>query len=649
MTAEESGDDVTGLSGEGEDESVPGGGPLGAGAWSQWQPVLTEVLGAAPEWVEAGRAYWSWDGFRYGPDDVYKATSRWLVAADDIAREHGVQSGYLYVLAAAGVTATLPSVTCPACGVPVALRGRGALDNLVNGGDPADSCGRCNDTLQSRLAVFTDPSKAAARKAERERAAVHADRQAAVEAARRSHAQVVQTWQSVRRNYLSSHHPVRLAQDGVPWAQLTSRCETEFAVLTLLRFAPSADPLTPVDSWEEPLTPTWEMGKQVLLDASAADLLRVDGEHSPLSAFAWEPDETTAVSAADGDVDGLPAPGWSGYWPTRAVWHAWQGPSRGTAVSALEQHLSARVQQWLTTQQGQHDVLRLATRLIATEGRRYFDYQLKVHNLPEVIVNHSGRLDGLFTRLAHARSLGQAYHVAWRSVRDAASAAQRTPGAPLERMTTHAVNQLEKLVTQATDPTFELQDYREVRGMPLSAMTRSLFHDVLHADPMAASVPLLRAGMPASSVVSLPVADTPDDEDGDEWGLSVEDAVEGAVFAAKRLDEAVRALVEDPRGMRLEETADLLYDDLPYQRIQDLASDAGASEADIVTAWVRLRELFGTMCSVTPNRAVAMLAVVAAADLLIPTTGTPDTAGYDLGVALRAYLTGLLRQPHDLD
>ena len=601
----------------GDDSATPGQpGTPGFVRPSHLTPHLAPVANADPEWVDIGRRYWNWHGFR--PSASAKLgfdAAVWVETTAKIATDVGEPSGRIYVLAAAGVTAALPAFTCPTCGEPLTLRSRTALDHVARGGNPAEACAQCNSTLVSALRKLRDPAAAERRHQARLAARERNERHEAARAAARIRDEMAGRWTAICDAQVVARHPITVTgEESVVWALLDSAVRVEVGVLAMLEYAPAAAPIPPVADWPERLTPSADMTRDVLVATVRSGLLRVHGSASPRDAFAWSPAMQEAIDIAGGNPNALPEPVFEGWYPERVAWYAWQGGSVGTGSAVLTDRLVTRLADWQRTRQGQIELADLTRELIAGETRRYFQDQLDEHNLPDVPDNHESRLMEAMRSVAAQRPLGETYNLAWRAVRAGAASAQANPRAPLANMTTHAVNRFESFAQSATtDPTWEIKKFGQDKRVPLSALTRTVFLRLFGTDPMTTAVPLVRAGFPVPSRESLPIAGSKD----------VEDVVSAATAAGEH--DRDYDPVENMQGtlhwldarkgpLRVEALAEVL-DDEPRAWLTEIRPTAGEAKA-LATAWQHLAGMLGTLRQLTGDDRSSALAVVAAAHLV---------------------------------
>ncbi|MCX4971036.1 hypothetical protein OHA98_41215 [Streptomyces sp. NBC_00654] len=449
--------------------------PLVAGL-TRLIPSVVPVAGADPELVALGERYWALAGFV--PE---LGTPVWCEKANDISVAGWGKK--LYAVAAAGVRAVVPERECSQCGGALSLTSRTAFQQVLD--DEETACVDCTPSLLEAVQYVIDP----ARKAKRERALVRELSQQAAQDARAR-------WLAEQKEAIADDHPAVFPRDdGFP---LTGVKEM-VATLALLRFAPSTSPISRVRDWMTPLHPETAKASTIVASTIQSGLLAIHPSSSP-GAFVWEPQSYEhALQQAGGDVDAVASPELTDrFYPLDASLFAPRGSSAGTAVKALDDHLAEELRPANMKATRQEDLLALAHELIAGEAIRYFTNQLDELNLPDVPANHTARLGDAVGKVSAHRPLNEIYNLAWRAVRSAAAAAQKNPRAPRANMTTYAVNQLESLAKRAVDePDWSLKAFSEDPRCSAAAMTRVLFFNVLDANPLEATLPSLRASLPA--------------------------------------------------------------------------------------------------------------------------------------------------------
>ncbi|MGW7603205.1 hypothetical protein [Streptomyces antimycoticus] len=574
-------------------------------------PAVVPVDGADPELVAIGERYWALAGFH--PE---LGTPVWCERTADI--DTLGWGGPLYVVAAGGVRAVVDH-TCPECGEQLSLTSRTALADLSKGETPV--CVACTESLVDAVHALNDPN----RKAKRDAARARAVQQQAIDTA-------LATWQSAQLAVMKERY--RLAfSETVPTASVREMV----AALALLRYAPSATPISGIGTWLDPLHPAQSETVQLLGALVRGRLIRIHPTTS-VTAMEWEPGTfQDALAAAGDDPESvhLNPQLTSQFFPLDARFYAPFGTSEGTGAQHLDAVLSARLAPERLTA-GQHDdLLALTQELIAEEALRYFTSRLEDLNLPTVTDNHVERLREATYKVARHRPLGEIYNLMWRSTRAAAESAQKNPRAPRVNMSTHAVNQFETHAQRAvTEPTWPIKAFGEVAGCGPSALIRTLFYTVLDLNPLETSLPDIEQVLPEPAPEPpAPASETRPQphmrEEGDDEELPL----------------LVRWLHTYP---------DSWDPDTVSQALEELARTAAGMEYDVEQRVVRravthLQRLQACLSPVLDERQVA-LAVLAATDLLQhPVTGSNRHVNQPVGSVVRQHIgRAIFRSPEDL-
>ncbi|MER7982650.1 hypothetical protein [Streptomyces sp. NPDC095817] len=446
-------------------------------------PTVVPIDGSDPELVAIGERYWSLAGFY--PD----GTPAWSEKVADIDSQGWGRP--LYVVAAAGVRAVAPDLTCKQCEGPLSLTSRSALAELCNGATPA--CVECTDSLQSALTTVLDPG----RKAKRAAAQKRAEEQRAIAAAR-------DAWHAAQREIVAEQYGLHFNDE------LDPKCSVResVATLALLRYAPDTARIR-VGDWLTPLHPDEAKVGGLCGELVRSGLIAIHPE-SPAKAFVWKPESfQAALAAADGDMEAVGVPQGEGrFYPTLADYYAPFGTSPGTGATYLDAFLREGLAPERLTAGQQDDLLALALELLTAEAVRYFLYRLDEVNLPAITDSHRQRLEEAAKKAAEHRPLGEIYNLVWRSTRAAAEAAQKNPRAPRTNMSTHAVNQFETHAHHASvDSTWEIKPFNELPTCPPAAMTRTLLYTVLNQTPIEASLPQIRKVLPEPAKEPAPIDD----------------------------------------------------------------------------------------------------------------------------------------------
>lgn len=459
------------------------------GELSATQLVVTPYEGVDAELAAIGRDYW--DLVEIDDDN----RPRWKMAVSKIDTKG---RGAAHVLAAIAVRAEFPGASCRRCEQPLQLTTRTRFEQVLRG-SRAD-CVSCDEQLQDRIAQVVNPG--AYREHKRREKEKRQQRQAEYE-------QRYRGWLDACREHLQATYRDELSPD-VPFP--TGDVRAELAALTVVRFTPEIAPITPIAGWghEFPFYPADDGTATMLGEALRARLLEPHSQSS-LNAFRWEKCFSEAYRDAGEDLDQLPDPQLSNqFYPLMVSWHVRYGPSAETAVQRLDEHLAYRLDPANMTEQRQQDMLGVAAETLRAEAQRYFAHQLDYRKLPAVAENHQPRLDEAIAQLLDARPLGTAYYLAWLATKTAAAQAHSQPRIPKSNMTTHAVNRFQQDVQRACDDEEFAQTVFDVPiGCPLSAFTRTLFFNVLEADPVKALPSSIEQQLPPPVPPATPADENP--------------------------------------------------------------------------------------------------------------------------------------------
>ncbi|WP_329568320.1 hypothetical protein [Kitasatospora sp. NBC_01266] len=480
-------------------------------------PDVVPVAGADPELVAIGERYWALAGFA----DEF-GTPVWCEKTREI--DLNGWGWQLHAVAAAGVRAVVPARRCPSCAGPLSLTSRTAFQQLLAGRDPA--CVACTGSLLTAVRQVVDPARKARRDAakvtpqarqpqpqapaQQPQQAQHAQHaQHAQQPQQAQHAQQAEQpqqqavdeararWRQSQQEVVEARYPAgQRTKGGVP---PDASVRQLVAALALLRYAPSGSPVGEVEAWPEPLHPAPGKLGPLLDELLRAGLVKIHPT-TPATAFGWLPDTfEDAVRKAGGDLDKLATPRLSrSRHPTLARYYAPYGAGPGAAVEQLDAALTAALDPAGMTADRQDELLALARELIADEALRYFSHRLQQFLLPAVAENHAARLAEAARKVTEYRSLGEIYNLVWRATQAAAEADRKSPHAPRAHLTAHAVNQFETHAQRAaTEPGWEIRPFSEVVGHGPAAMTRTLCYALLDRNPTDASLPRIRAVLPA--------------------------------------------------------------------------------------------------------------------------------------------------------
>lgn len=149
----------------------------------------------------------------------------------------------------------------------------------------------------------------------------------------------------------------------------------------------------------------------------------------------------------------------------------------------------------------QKDLLTFAAELIGNEALRYLKFKLNdEYRLPDISDEIRPRALDLLTFAAHQLSLGHLMRAIWTVTSGATNLKASRPYIPKQRVADYTVGQLEVKLHDYLAPEHQLlEPYRADTRLPLSALTRVLFYEVIHADPLTYTLPELERSLPAPS------------------------------------------------------------------------------------------------------------------------------------------------------
>ncbi|MFJ5927623.1 hypothetical protein ACIQF6_34010 [Kitasatospora sp. NPDC092948] len=454
--------------------------PLNLDDLTQLMPEIRPVDEAPPELVALGERYWALAGFTEDPPVPVWSEKTSAIDIAGWGRQH-------YIVAAAGVRATVPGRACAKCAGPLTLTSRSAFQQVCLDGTP--DCVDCTPSLTSAANALISPARLA--KVQAQRAAAEA-RQVADE--------VHELWRQEQRAVVDEQYPAVFpsSQEQIP----DSSVREMLGALAVLRYAPNTTPVASLDSWPVSLHPDPDAHVPLMGELVRSGLLAIHPS-SPLNAFVWEPASyEDALAKASGDLRAVVPPALSGsFYPFRACYFAPYGPSLSKSAEFLDVLLMKSLDIHALTAGQQDDLLKVAQELVAAEALRYFRWRLEHLLLPVVPDNHAARLHEASLKVAGLRPLGEIYNLVWRATRAAAEAAQANPRAPRVNMTTHAVNHFETQSQRAVaESDWLIKPFNEISGRGPAAMTRTLFFGLFNSNPIDTSLPQLKNQLPAPAL-----------------------------------------------------------------------------------------------------------------------------------------------------
>ncbi|MFF7251381.1 hypothetical protein ACFZBU_46900 [Embleya sp. NPDC008237] len=454
-------------------------------------PVVTARAESSAREVDIASRYWTWVSYGLGE------TTRWAETVSGIAPD-------ARMIALTSAEAVVPGHACARCGGPLTLSSRAAFEWVYrHGRRGSESCVDCDTDARIELDRFNDPVRQARQEASREAAQARADTRARCDAARRA-------WESARRDLLARKYADAAVPEAIPEAGVRE----ETVALALLRYAPDAGLIAPLSTWPVPLSAAADEQADLIASTVHAGLPAIHATSS-VHAFVWEPASfDKALLAAEGVYEDVqPAELTGSYYTDRATHYSPHGPHPLSASTALDAHLTKRLDPTGMTTARRQELITLVVEVIADEVLRYFAEQLTRRNLPPVPENHRVRLRDAARRGASVRPMADLVMLAWRAVQKGAVAARTHPRAPKPNMTVHAVNQLESDVQKATaDPKHHVKPASW--HLELAPLTRTLLPAVLDVDPYTVRVPDLVASLPPPIVLPTQRDGDADDEEG---------------------------------------------------------------------------------------------------------------------------------------
>lgn len=433
---------------------------------------LERVDGAADELWSIAQQYWDHKGFdrRGNPAWTWKGSQVFLAKL----------TGGPNVVAGAGGVLSLKDAICATCNGPLTLRSRDDCAVALKGG--AVDCRSCSGTFEARVAAAVRPGALEAhRVALRER--ILREEQAAesarVQATERHR---LEQEENAQREALNELHcfddttplpdPYRLGlRDRIVALALTDHFSHNGIV-------------GPVEPSSEGILLGPSNGDWHIPVASASGKYFHVSPHTPTSAFVWE----------------LRDDGWNfeSFYPLQ-LWMGLGHPNHDQEMwDAARQSLSESIQPRNLTLAQQLQLADLAAELFAGEALRYFDHRLG-EELRQMVIHpdHRARALELYARAAEALPLNQLYSVSWTVGRDVAEQKSKIPKMGSLSLSTYAVNRLATRLAQKQEPGAQWgREFSAVSAVPFTALTQTLFFDILTTNPMRSTVAEIRNRFP---------------------------------------------------------------------------------------------------------------------------------------------------------
>jgi hypothetical protein len=421
----------------------------------------------APAAVQAFAEHY-WDLL---PDLADNGDPQWRFKTSDL--NYSLWSGTAYYVAAAGATATANGLACGTCGGPLTLTSRQALLDTFHG--RSVPCRECNVQVDSQAQKILSEEGV-----ERQAAKLRTKEKASAAQAARQQLEID------RHAYISNKYVVKDTSEEylLDQASLLAR----IGVLSVVSgTGDQGGLLVGVDLLDGSTAPSSEFSRSLFVASWSAQLLQIHPT-TPVTSLEWVDNSAEDTGAIFTDKVRFFAAGY-GTLPERL----------STLVAASRERVS--VEGMWSTERTQLRVL--AIRVIAEEAARYLTAEVAAHRLPQLTEVNREALKLVVDHGASLFSLGHLYGFAWRAARDASSAYQRNRGMPSEKAITHGLRKFETYIQAAVDdPASMKSPFSESTAIPLSAVTRLVFNDILGLDPMQAS----------PQDIDIALASPPDDE-----------------------------------------------------------------------------------------------------------------------------------------
>lgn len=473
------------------------------------QLELTRRVGAPEELWQIARLYWEYSGI-----DAYDKIA-WVRPAKSVVVTGW--RGTVHHVAGAGAIATLAGVACSECGGPLTLTSRTAFESGRNGRNTI--CCDCTPTYVDNVLRVGSPGLEDLRLRHQERADA---RLAAARAEAETNAATqrqLDALEEERRNAIAARYPLHYRQELPDPRSISFRAR--LATLALMEYAAEGGLVEPVVDQDLVFATSPQQAANLIHESNGP--LLVTHPSTPTRAFAWAPAE-----------DGV-TPNWSSYYPLFIRLHLGLGqPSRAQWKAAREDLVASLHLEELTATE-QEELIEFAAELIGGEALRYLDFKLKdEYRLPEISAEHRARALDLLTFAAQRLSLGHLMRAIWTVTSGATNLKASKPYMPRKRITDHAISQLEVKIHDYLAPGHQLlEPYRADTRVPLSALTRTLFYEIVHADPLAVGLAEIQHALPKPSdsyALELCRAGIPDGEEARDALLASARSWDGMVF-----------------------------------------------------------------------------------------------------------------------
>ncbi len=436
---------------------------------------LTRRDGAPEELWEIARLYWEHSGVNAYDKVVWVRPTKSISVTG--------WRGSVHHVAGAGAIAVLPEVNCAECSGPLTLTSRTAFESGRNGRDTV--CCDCTPTYADSVLRVGGSGLEDLRLQQQQRAA---KRLAAAQAEAESKAEQqrqLDALEAERRSALAAEYPLQYRQNLPDPRSIGLRAR--LTTLALMDYAARDGLVEAVEHQDLVLAPSPQQGADLIHEASGA--LLVTHPSTPTRAFAW-------ASPAGGGQ-----PNWTGYFPLLTRFHLGLGQHDPAQWENARENLVASVQLDALTAVEQQDLVTFAAELIGSEALRYLKFKLNdEYRLPDISNELRPRALDLLTFAARQLSLGHLMRAIWTVTSGATNLKASKPYIPKQRIADYTVSQLEVKLHDYLAPGHQLLDpYRADTRLPLSAIIRALYYEVVHADPLTYTLPELERSLPAPS------------------------------------------------------------------------------------------------------------------------------------------------------
>lgn len=473
------------------------------------QLELTRRVGAPEELWQIAQLYWEYSGI-----DAYDKVA-WVRPAKSVVVTGW--RGAVHHVAGAGAIATLAGAVCSECGGPLTLTSRTAFESGRNG--RSTICCDCTPTYVENVLRVGSPGLEDLQLRQQERADVRLATARAEAEAKAARQRQLDALEEERRNAIAARYPLHFWQELPDPRSISFRAR--LATLVLMEYAAEGGLVEPVADQDFVFATSPQQAADLIHEANGP--LLVTHPSTPTRAFAWAPAE-----------DGV-TPDWSGYYPLFIRLHLGLGrPSRAQWDAAREDLVASLHLEELTVIE-QEELIEFAAELIGGEALRYLDFKLKdEYRLPEISAEHRARALDLLTFAAQRLSLGHLMRAIWTVTSGATNLKASKPYMPRQRITDHAISQLEAKIHDYLAPEHQLlEPYRADTRVPLSALTRTLFYEIVHADPLTVGLAEIQHALPKPSdsyALELCWAGIPDGEEARDALLASARSWDGMVF-----------------------------------------------------------------------------------------------------------------------